>query len=404
MRRDFVGNEISQSGTLAAQAMAEQEKALVQSSYAIAKYQRRNEDDFNIRMQRMCERFSFAEAATYSIPKGKKLNPDTGRWEEQYVSGLSIKYAEAAVRLWGNIQTFINTTHEDNEKRILSIRVVDFETNYTASGSVIINKIVERKKAGDRQIVGERKNSTGDVVFLVIATEQEIYEKAMSAAQKMKRNLILSMLPADFKEEHYQIIQNTVEHQIDIDPDSVKKRIIRKFAEINVMPSEVQKYFKGSDLNTLTKDQINELYQVYSRINEGVSSWRDELDNKLNPDEEPEKPKEAVRGSMKAGDTARHTHPGEPLKQQQQPAGNDEIPPIKTILTDDELQRWFETLDYIKEQFNMDEKSAKKFIKTVHGLDDITECLTHDQFNQICHALCNPSNPKIKNGNEGALL
>ena len=78
----------------AAIAAAESVKARIQSAYWMAVNRPRNVDSARAAILKECSRPAFAEKAEYSKPVGGKR-----------IRGPSVRLAELALRLWGNVLT-----------------------------------------------------------------------------------------------------------------------------------------------------------------------------------------------------------------------------------------------------------------------------------------------------------
>ena len=111
-------------------------RAAVESRYVMALKRPRNPDMARTVLLRDCKRPGFAESAVYAKPIGG------GK-----VTGLSVRFAEAALRAWGNVLCESQTVYDDDEKRIVRITVTDLEANVTFPKEVTIAKRVERSKA-----------------------------------------------------------------------------------------------------------------------------------------------------------------------------------------------------------------------------------------------------------------
>jgi hypothetical protein len=64
-----------------------------------------------------CQRPGFADVAMYAKPVGK-----------QRIRGLSIRFAEAAIRHFTNVLTQVAVVFDDERRRILHVSVIDLET------------------------------------------------------------------------------------------------------------------------------------------------------------------------------------------------------------------------------------------------------------------------------------
>lgn len=254
----------TQSGEMATSAMAAKSKALVEARYIIAYSRPRNIDQARIDLLAACKRKAFAESARYRKPVGG----------QNTVDGFSIRFAEEAIKAMKNISVDSSTIYEDSERRTVQISVTDLESNLTYGKEVTVNKTVERRnlKAG-QQVLSQRLNSTGQMVYLVEASEDEIANKIASAESKIIRNCGLRLVPSDILEEAEQAIEETLAGS-GIDVKASVKKVTDAFATIGVNPTELEKYIKHS-LSTVSPKEISDLRAVYSAIKDGEASWAD---------------------------------------------------------------------------------------------------------------------------------
>src|SRR5688572_30783274 len=78
----------------AATAVAAASKATILARYELAQLRPRNIDDVRTRLLKECKRPGFAKEARYRKPVGSKFNEDTRQWEQGFVEGLSVRFAE----------------------------------------------------------------------------------------------------------------------------------------------------------------------------------------------------------------------------------------------------------------------------------------------------------------------
>ena len=122
------------------------------------------------------------------------------------IRGLSIRFAEAALRMAGNIDVQMQAVFDDEWKRIVRITVMDLETNFAYTSEATIDKTVERRDAKDRQVLATRQNSEGRLVYVVPATEQEIALKQGSAVSKAICTQGLRLIPGEILDECKHLI------------------------------------------------------------------------------------------------------------------------------------------------------------------------------------------------------
>ena len=247
----------------AAVAAAEAAKARIQSAYQMAIYKPRNADQSRDRILHACRRPLFAEKVEFSKPVGTK-----------HIKGPSIRFAELALREWGNILSDVQILYEDDFVRRSRVMVLDLETNASFSKEIQINKTVERKNKSDREVLGERLNTQGEKVFIVKATEDELQNKENAAISKAVRNEGLRVIPTDIVDEAMDTAKETLRDRDKKDPDAAKKKVLDSFSEIGVKPKDIQKYL-GHSTDTLNPKELADLRGIYRAIKDGEAVWID---------------------------------------------------------------------------------------------------------------------------------
>lgn len=277
----------------ASTALAAAAKASVEARFLLALQRPRDIEDVRVQLLKDCKRPKFAEAARYSKPQGKRRDEATGEWVENRIEGPSARFAEATLRRLGNLHVESMVIFDDTRQRIVRVTATDLETNATTSGDINVTKTVERRqlKRGQRPI-RERTNSYGDRVYILEATDDEVEMKAASAVSKMRRNLILQLVPADILEECMDQCVTTQRDQDAADPDAARRKVIDAFSGIGVQPSELAIYL-GHDTTTLNPSELADLRAVFSAIRDGETNWRDVLEARTGEVPEGDKKTEA---------------------------------------------------------------------------------------------------------------
>lgn len=268
-------------------AAAESVKARIQSAYVMAMQRPRNEDQARSRILTACRRPDFAERVQYKKPIGKTKNAATGRWEEGYITGPSIRFAELAVREWGNVLVESQVVYEDDNIRRIKVTVLDLETNATFGSEAQIRKTVERKNSKGREVVAQRTNSYGEPVFVVVATDEELSTKESAARSKVIRNEGLRLIPSDIVDEAIAVAKQTKSDHDAKDPKAAKKRVLDAFDSIGIQPKEIEKYL-GHGLDTISQKELEDLRGVFSAIKGGEATWADYTSQPSDEDGEPE--------------------------------------------------------------------------------------------------------------------
>lgn len=276
--KGIMSNEITKSvgmsavterrGEQAITAMAAKSRAEVEARYVIALQRPRNLQASRINILEACRTPRFAEGAIYAKPVGGKA-----------IEGLSIRFAEVALRAMGNICTECQIIWEDEEHRNIRISVTDLETNTTYCDDVTLGKTVERRQLKDGQTpISERLNSTGQKVFLVAATEDDMVVKVNAAKSKVIRNNGLRLIPHDILDEAESTIRETI-RKGGSDPKAAVNKLADAFASVGVGPVDLAQ-FLGNTLEACSPAQLANLRKIYTSVRDGEANWADYLDTK----------------------------------------------------------------------------------------------------------------------------
>jgi hypothetical protein len=270
----------------AAQVLAEQAKAAVQARYIMAMKSPRDWDVVRQRLLKECERPSFAGVARYSKPVGAGT-----------VTGPSIRFVEAALKVMGNVMPEQVVLYDDRQKRIIRVTVTDLEANLTYSKEILLEKTVERKQLKPGQTpLGSRVNSRGERVYLVEATEDEMLNKEAALTSKAMRQLGLRIVPGDLVDECMETVLATVRRKAAEDPDAEKKAIIDAFDDLGVRVTDLKEYLGVDSLETLTPKDLVNLRAVYQALRDGETNWREIMEQR-----------DAVRGTTREETTSSRT-------------------------------------------------------------------------------------------------
>jgi hypothetical protein len=274
-REEFGGRQLAtvqETATAAVQAAA---RAAVEARFIMALQRPRDWDHARVRLLRECSRRGFAEVARYSKPVGGK-----------HLVGLSIRFVEAAIRCAGNIDVSVSTLYDDAFKRIVRVCVTDLESNATYASDIAIEKTVERRSLKGNQVaLSSRTNSTGDTVYLVASTEDELLTKQGALVSKAVRTLGQRLLPGDILDECEAKIESTLRSEVERDPDGERKRICDAFAGLGVLPRDLEAYL-GHPVASTSPAELRDLRAVYVGLRDGEASWADVLAEKAGGGEE----------------------------------------------------------------------------------------------------------------------
>lgn len=257
----YEGNEKKNSSLVSA---AENARVKAQAPYIVAMQRPRNVEKSRQRILDSCSRLSFAEKALYQKPMGNN----------KYVEGPSIRFAEEAIRQFGNIRTEVIVTYEDDQERHALVEITDLEANTSFAKAIVIKKIVERKSAKGRDVISSRTNSYGETVYIVVATDDEVTVKESALVAKIIRNEGLRLIPADIIEDAQERIKEVLRSKIDKDPKSEMRKLTDAFKELHVPVDELVKYL-NHDIETITPAEIIDLRKIFTTIRSGEATWRD---------------------------------------------------------------------------------------------------------------------------------
>jgi hypothetical protein len=289
MRQEFGAHEIAVRTETATTAMAAQAKANVEARFILALQRPRDIDTVRVKLLKECKRPGFAQVARYSKPVGG-----------QRIEGASIRFAEAALRLMGNVLPETSVIYDDNQKRIVRVSVTDLETNLTYSSDVSVEKTVERSFIKDGQVpLSTRKNSNGKPVYLMPATEDDIANKVNANVSKALRGHALRILPGDILEEAMEQCLKTLNSEAAADPDRERKKIADAFASLRVMPNHLAEYL-GHAIDTCAPSELVELRALYQAIKDGETTWHAAVEQKSGGKKPVSKTKERVAAATGA--------------------------------------------------------------------------------------------------------
>jgi hypothetical protein len=246
--------------------LAAREKALVEARYVVALRMPRDIDVVRLALEKECKRPSFAKAARYHKPIGKGIE------------GPSIRFAEAAIQAMGNVTVDTPTITEDAEKRVMRVTVTDIERNASYSQDVVVRKAVERRKTRDGDaVIRSRTNSSGQTVYLIEATDDEILNQQNALISKAIRTLGLRLVPGWLIDECMALVKRTLADEDAKDPDLARRKLFDAFDSVGVSPEQVKEWL-GTDGQKLTPKERETLLGIYNALRDGEITWREVMD------------------------------------------------------------------------------------------------------------------------------
>jgi len=301
----FGGKETMQQAEHAAIMVAASAKAEIESAFVVALKMPRNRDQARIEILDSCKNLRFADKVKYKKPVGKKK--EGNQWVQNYVEGPSIRFAEEMIRSWGNVKVQCVTIYEDTAKRISLVNVVDLQKNISYSKQITIVKSVERRNAKDRDVISERTNSYNQIVFVVVATDDEVNIKEAALISKEIRNASLRLIPQDIIDEAMTVAKETITAGVSSDMKGARKAILDGFAKLGVKPKDLEEYLKHP-VDAISPEQIADLKTIWETISSGQAKWKDYTDTDFSKEESAKVDKEVadIDKGLQAGDASTH--------------------------------------------------------------------------------------------------
>jgi len=278
-RQSFDGLEVAKRNELAASATQARVTAMVQAKFVMALKNPRDPAVVREKLLGRCAQLDFADVAIYRRPQGKKKNEETGRWEENIIEGLSIRFVEEAIRVNRNMAIETAVLYDDDEKQVLRIAVVDYEDVTESSSEITVYKTIERRELKKNQRpLSVRANSYGEPVYILPASDDDLRMKVARATSMTIRQNGLRMLPgglvAEAKRRVYETLKNQDKGK---DPLTVRREVADKFAELGISAAQIADYFGGVSIEQINNDQLLELRIVGATVRSGEGTWRDAI-------------------------------------------------------------------------------------------------------------------------------
>lgn len=329
-------------------ATKERARAELESAFTMARQFPRDQDRVRQLVLKECKRSSFADVALYSLPRGGKR-----------IEGLSIRAAEAMRRAMGNLGTYVSTVFDGDDHQLVRVTCIDFEANVFETDEIVVPKYVERRNPKDMsQVVGQRVNSEGQITFKVLAGPDDFRMKRNGEIARAKRNVILSMVPGDIKDEAIRLLHETRRSDAKQDPDAYRKRVADSFAEIGVTADALRDYL-GHELGSASPAELEDLRAVYTMIKDGEASWHECLAAKTGVDSDANEDPHAEL-KKKIADRADKQRKGKPKATRKDKAKSEPIP--------DEVSRMMLAA-------GVDEAKARKMVDEGWEIDDDGEAI-----------------------------
>lgn len=236
--------------------------AEAQGKLIIAKKFPRKEATAFSNMITSCSRFTFADQAMYTFPRGNKS-----------ISGPSIRMAEELARNWGNIEFGTRELSRREGESEMEAYAWDLEANNYRSIKFTVKHIRDKADGG-----------------AVLTSERDIYEMTANMGGRRMRACLLAILPADFVDEAVIKCQQTLAAGRDKKPleDSIREMLIAfKSRGIN---SDMIEARIGKKVTEIFIEDLVELATINNSIAKGdtkASEWFGGSQESLNGESKP---------------------------------------------------------------------------------------------------------------------
>lgn len=252
MPTSFDGNQIAtrpkDAGTEMAIARQAQE---VQAAMVVAKRFPRDEIEAYNRIMQACERYSLAEKAEYSFPRGGET-----------VKGPTIRLAETIAKAWGNIDTGIIELEQRPGESTMMAYAWDLETNTRHSRIFQVKHERKTKKAGITKLDDPR----------------DIYELTANQGARRQRACILGIVPGDVVEAAIIRCKETLRKGDTSKPLEQRVRdMVGAFGKFGVTKDMLEKY-AGCPAENFTENELADLRPIFNALKDGVGKREDYFD------------------------------------------------------------------------------------------------------------------------------
>lgn len=272
-RQGFAEAALERTGQTASAALAAQARAMVEARFVMAMRRPRSWDDVRVKLLQACDRPGFA-----GDPSGSREKNWGAAWYRKPVGdgveGFSVRFAEEAMRAMGNMSVVPTTVYDDDTTRIVNVDVIDLESNTSISTSITIEKTIERKqlKKGETAL-RTRVNSKQEVIYILPATDDDVFSKQQNLIAKARRTGILQLLPGDIQSEcRDKILAIRYGKDIAADPGKVRRAVADGFSKVGVLPGQIEEWL-GHPLASCSPAELAQLRDIWKAIEEGKLTW-----------------------------------------------------------------------------------------------------------------------------------
>jgi hypothetical protein len=272
-----VSNELTTQGESKdgqTNALVARQQHEIQSAILTAKHFPRDENASFVKLTKSCSRPSFADAASYSFPRGG-----------EQITGPSVNLAREAARCWGNIRYGVDQLPAEEGHIHLEAWAMDLEACNKVTAQDRFRKLIERKKRGGGTEWRE-------------PNERDLRELINRRGALQLRNCILQLLPVDLVEDALFTCDKTLEAastgQLKEDRSATVRRLLKAFDQVAVTQQMIERHL-GHAVADISPEEQAELRRIYTSMRDNNSTREDHFPTVK--DEEPAKP-EAVTGPV----------------------------------------------------------------------------------------------------------
>lgn len=257
---------LSVAANTSAVAVAERERAEIESAIVSAKKFPRNTAEAFTNLMQSCRRAKFAEFARYSFKRGQNK-----------IAGPSVDLAREAARCWGNIRYGLKIVGQDEETIHIKGWALDLQTNSYVEMEDDFSKLIQRK------------NYESGKTEWVKPDERDLRELVNRRGAILVRNSILQILPPDLVAEAEALCVDTMEKaakgELTQNPEDAVRRLALAFQAIGVSASMIEGWM-GRSVSLVTDKELVELRGIYASIRDGNS----QIENHFEVEKRAEKP------------------------------------------------------------------------------------------------------------------
>lgn len=239
-----------QAPSAGASAEQTREMAEVQGAMLIARANPRDENQSYQKILKACQRKGLAETALYEYERGG--NP---------IKGPSVRLAETAARLWGNITFGFREIGREGDKSEVVAFSWDLETNCRVTRQFSVKHY--------------RDTRNGPVK---LTQERDIYELVANYAQRRVRACLLELIPGDVVEDAVEACEHTVKQAAK--REEYGEKILQAFQAFGVNRPMLNRWL-GYDIGKIIPDDATRLKGVFQAIQDGEGMVSDYFDTSL---------------------------------------------------------------------------------------------------------------------------